>query len=113
MKYLGALFLLLVSSSVVSAEWSQRVSVSEIITGYKDGFIFFKTTGTIVNPSNCDNAYYSVEQDNADVNSILAVLLAAQKSNSYVKVGVDDNRCGTEGIEHLQGKISVSRIISY
>lgn len=100
-----------VSTVAVPDEWLGDETVLEIYTGYSSGHFLFKTSGYIVNPSLCsDPSLYSVEPDNADVESILSVLLAVKMSGANVKIAVDGDRCGTGGVAHLSGKISVSRV---
>ncbi|CDU08705.1 conserved exported hypothetical protein [Vibrio coralliirubri] len=105
-KFLLLLVLATASHSAVSDEWSVKTKVNEINTGYFGGLILFKTTESHNNPKGCDVAYYAVREGDADVSQILSVLLAAQKSNGYIRVGVNSSKCDKDG------RISVSRIRS-
>ncbi|WP_196161756.1 hypothetical protein [Reinekea sp. G2M2-21] len=116
MKNLLGILMVGISVSSFAAEdvWTDKVKIVEIYTGYKEGHILFKTSGTHINPGSCSGFdLYSVEPDNADVQSILSVLLAAKMSGTDVKVAVDGDRCGSAGVQHLSGKASVSRIGSF
>lgn len=114
MKKYFILSFMLFSMGGVAAEdqWSGNVKVLEIYTGYKQGFFLFRTTGTALNPASCkQSGLNSVETSNADVESVLSLLLSAKMSDKEVKIAVDGDRCGTSGIEHLSDKPSVSRVV--
>lgn len=64
------------------------------------------TSDTHVNPKGCVATYYAVRDGDADVSIILSVLLAAQKSESKILVGVNPEACDASG------RISVTRIRS-
>ncbi|USH03692.1 hypothetical protein K6Q96_06780 [Grimontia kaedaensis] len=112
MKY-NFLFALciLFSSQAFASEWSSSTKVKEVIAGYKEGIILFSTKSPHHNPKNCPNAsYYSVSQSEADLEMVLSILLAAQRSDSEIQVGVDATKCGT--ISHAEGRMTVTRIKS-
>ncbi|WHI50438.1 hypothetical protein P3339_18645 [Microbulbifer sp. MLAF003] len=110
MKYLLSLILFL-SFSASANDWSGPVKVVEIIAGYKDGFVLFRTSGDIVNPNDCQDTY-SLDPENSNVELALSLLLAAQRSDSEVEIGIDPSNCGRSGVQHLSGKIKVTRIRS-
>jgi len=92
--------------------WSEPVKVIDIVAGYKDGFVLFRTEGALHNPNgNCDTSYYSLDPEHADVDKALSILLAAQRSGSKIEVGVEPSECG-RSVQHLQNKIKVTRIRS-
>lgn len=107
-----AFALVVISMSVSANQWSERVKVTEIIAGYKEGFIFFRTTGQYHNPNNCENMY-SLDPESANVETAFAILLAAQRSGSEIQVGIDPEACGRSGVNHLAGKIKATRVRSF
>ena len=116
MKYLLVLAMATISPAVFSApdQWTEKVKITEIYTGYKEGHFLFKTSGALINPAECTDAnLYSVEPANADVQSILSLLLAAKMAGTDVKIAADGSRCGTSTINHLKNKVSVSRVGSF
>ncbi|QPB85759.1 hypothetical protein CWC22_022400 [Pseudoalteromonas rubra] len=113
MKYLlgSALILTSTLANAAADQWTAKVKVVEIYTGYKGGHFLFKTSGTHINPANCgETGLYSVEAANADVKSIYSALLAAKVSNQDVKIAIAGSRCGTSSLDHVRNKPSVSRI---
>ena len=99
--------------STWASNWSGNVQVTELIGGYKGGFFLFKTTGTHHNPNgSCETSYYSVDPESADADKAYALVLAALKSGSDIKVGVDPTGCGRSGVQHLTNKIKVTRVSS-
>ena len=109
-KYLLSLALLIATTTYAN-DWSGNTTVKEIISGYKEGIILFKTTQAHHNPANdCSAEYYSVNKNDADLEVVLSVLLAAQRSGSEIQVGVDSTTCGS--ISHATGRINVTRVKS-
>lgn len=106
MKLFGLAALLFLSVPSFANDWSQATKVAEINTGYTGGFILFRTEKAHHNPKNCDAAFYAVRQGDAEVDQILSVLLAAQKSGGSIQVGVNSSKCDQHG------RISVTRIRS-
>ena len=112
MKKKILLLLMVVAPCASAYQWSGYVKIEKILTGYKEGFLLFKTTGNHVNPGSCSNTgYYSIEEKNADVDKALSLLLSAQLGDRKIKVAADGHRCGTVGIQHLENQISVSRLL--
>lgn len=111
MKYLLGVTLALVATMASSAEdqWTEKVKISEIYTGYTGGYFLFKTSKTHVNPAKCSNsALYSVEPSKIDAQSVLSTLLAAKMSNTDVKIAISGSHCGST--DHAKGKPAVSRV---
>ena len=93
MKLLLLIFSLLPLTSIAS-DWSSATNVNDIYAGYKGGMVLFNTTSTVHSPNpECNNGIYSVEADKADVNHVLSVLLAAQRSGANISVGVSSSLC--------------------
>lgn len=77
----------------------------------KEGFFLFKTTGTHHSPNEaCNNGYYSVDPEFADVDMAFSIVLAALRSGTEIEVGVDPTSCRRGTVQHLGGKIVVKRI---
>lgn len=94
--------ILFFSASAVANDWSIPTELGQINTGYKGGMILFKTTGKHHNPnSSCNAHYYSVKSDTANVNHILSVLLAAQRSGAKIQVGVNSNTCSSDANKYI------------
>lgn len=101
----GICFSLFAQASI-AGDWSGPSTVGEINSGYAEGLILFKTIKSHNNPKGCDPAYYAVREGDAAVDVILSMLLAAQRSGSEIRVGVNSTKCDAGG------RISVSRIKS-
>ena len=109
MKYLLAAMMAF-PMLAAAQEWAPTdEQIEEIYAGYSGGYFMFKTTGTHYNPNGCDGSLYSVDPESADADRLFALILAAQKSGSKIKVAVDPNACG-RSVGHLNKKIKVSRI---
>ena len=106
MKLFSFAFLILISIPSFANDWSQVTKVGQINTGYVQGLILFQTEKAHHNPKNCDSAFYAVRQGDAQLEQILSILLAAQKSGGSIQVGVNSSKCD------IGGRISVSRIRS-
>lgn len=97
-KYLIVAVLLLPLPAFAS-DWSVPTKVVEINTGYKSGMIIFRTEQPHLNPSNtCNGAAYATTSAIANIEQILSVLLAAQRSGALVQVGVDSAQCAASYI---------------
>ncbi|WP_370979955.1 hypothetical protein [Agaribacterium sp. ZY112] len=98
---------------VYADSWTGKEKVTVIYAGYS-GFILFETTGAIINPASCPDATkYAYEGSEGEINRVLSVLLAAQKSGSLIKVAESSSQCGTGGVAFLSGKVVASRIAAY
>jgi len=97
---------LLLSPLSWANDWSEPSKVGQINTGYVGGLILFQTEKPHHNPNNCDTAFYAVQESTAQVDQILSVLLAAQKSGGLIQVGVNSEACGHGG------RISATRVRS-
>ena len=109
-RYGAALVAFFGATFAVATDWSEEVKVTEVVAGYKDGFILFRTSGTYLNPNNCSGVMYSVDPESANVEHALSILIAAQRSGSEIAVGIDPTSCGRAGVQHLFDKIKVTRI---
>lgn len=110
MKAVFAVFLVfLFPFSSTASEWSNKTMVKVIYTGYKEGIIMFTTTESAHhNPKGCNADLYTVSKEEADINMMFSTLLAAQRSNAEVQIGVDSSKCGS--VSHAMGRINVTRI---
>ncbi|KZZ50986.1 hypothetical protein A3759_03520 [Thalassolituus sp. HI0120] len=111
MKYLTFIAAIILSSSAAADQWVGPVDLKQLVTGYKDKFLLFSTSGEKVTLGSCHNtAYYSVEKDNADLESVLSILLFSKATGRKISFAVDGDRCGSNGIPYLEGQPSVSRV---
>ena len=107
MKHVFLIFAILFSHNILANDWSAPTKVTEINAGYKEGILLFKTEAAHVNPKNCVSSFYIVREGDADLQIILSILLAAQRSGSKIQVGANSNKCDQSG-----NRISVSRVRS-
>ena len=110
-KILIASTLLCAPLNALSGDWSPKTKVTEVIAGYEHGVILFKTKADHHNPKGCDDAYYTVNKEKADLQIILSMLLTAQSRNADISIGVNAEECGSG--EYASGRISVSRVKIY
>lgn len=103
---IGLLLSPLLSPLSWADDWSEPSKVADISAGYITGVVLFATEKPPHNPNNCDANFYAVQESTAQVDQILSVLLAAQKSGGLIQVGVNSKAC-----DHV-GRISVTRIRS-
>lgn len=90
-----------------ASDWSPATKITEVNTGYKEPMILFKTEAAHANPnSSCNATFYSVRPENANVDQIFSILLAAKMANASIQIGVDPTTCSADGNKY----ISVSRV---
>ena len=106
MKLVLALLVCLSFNVFADIDKSDATTITEIWAGYQEGVLLFKTTEAHVNPHECTSTYYVVRDGDANLQVILSVLLAAQRSGSKVIVGVNTSECDSSG------RISVTRVAS-
>ena len=101
----------MLSANVFADDWSEKTTIKEIVAGYKERIVLFTTTKPHHNPKGCESSYYAITEDDADLNLMLSMLLAAQRSGAEIQIGVDSSKCAS--ISHAAGRINVTRIKSY
>ncbi|KZN64725.1 hypothetical protein N473_13110 [Pseudoalteromonas luteoviolacea CPMOR-1] len=106
-----------ISQAHSADKWLVDVKVAELNAGYKEGYLLvsFKTaSGTTVftNPKSCtrtSGSSFIVDPNNANVDYIYSMLLAAKAADQSVSVAVDANHCGTSGFEYGYSRPSIAR----
>ncbi|ESP90851.1 hypothetical protein [Pseudoalteromonas luteoviolacea] len=114
------LFLSFISISQAHSadKWLVNVNVAELSAGYKEGYLLvsFNTEGgssVFTNPKNCARVsgnFFIVDPNNANVDHIYPMLLAAKTAQQPVSIAIDANHCGTSGFEHGQSRPSIARV---